>query len=147
MKKTCYTCAYFLGDNIVSHCYDHCVNFSMYKQKTTMPYNEIKGDNNMYPKKRNDYLDAFRYALNNRFGSNYHPTHIKNVIFNDPATIIFWSDGTKTVVKTQNGENFDPEKGLAMAIAKKAFGNEGYYYNVIKKWLDKSKEPSTSGEI
>lgn len=59
---------------------------------------------------------------------------IENVIFNDPATIVFWSDGTKTVVKTKN-ENFDREKGLAMAIAKKAFGNKGNYYNHIKKWI------------
>lgn len=57
---------------------------------------------------------------------------IKNVIFNPPATIVFWADGTKTVVKA-HGEEFDPEKGLAMAIAKKALGN-GSYYPVIKKW-------------
>lgn len=60
---------------------------------------------------------------------------IKNVIFNCPATIVFWSDGTKTVVKVQDGDAFDPEKGLAMAIAKKHFGNEGNYCNYLKKWL------------
>lgn len=60
---------------------------------------------------------------------------IKNVIFNDPATIVFWLDGTKTVVKCGEGDIFDPEKGLAMAIAKKAFGNQGNYYNEIKKWV------------
>lgn len=49
---------------------------------------------------------------------------IKKVIFNNPATIVFWADGTKTVVKAKN-EDFDPEKGLAMAIAKKALGNKG----------------------
>lgn len=59
---------------------------------------------------------------------------IKNVIFNNPATIVFWSDGTKTVVKAE-GEPFDPEKGLAMAIAKKSLGNKGDYYNEFKKWL------------
>lgn len=65
---------------------------------------------------------------------------ITKVIFNDPATIVFWSDGTKTVVKTQNGETFDPEKGLAMAMAKRAFGNKGNYYNHISKWVDKYNE-------
>ena len=59
---------------------------------------------------------------------------IVKVIFNDPATIVFWGDGTKTVVKAVN-ETFDPEKGLAMAIAKKHFGNNGNYYNVFRKWL------------
>lgn len=61
---------------------------------------------------------------------------IKNVIFNDPATIVFWNDGTKTVVKAEN-EEFDPEKGLAMAIAKKVLGNKGNYYETFKKWLPK----------
>lgn len=63
---------------------------------------------------------------------------IDNVIFNDPATIIFWKDGTKTVVKADN-EEFDPEKGLAMAISKKALGNQHEYYDVFKKWLKKFK--------
>lgn len=61
---------------------------------------------------------------------------IDNVIFNNPATIVFWSDGSKTVVKCQEGDEFDPEKGLCMAIAKKSFGNKGKYYNKIKKWTD-----------
>lgn len=60
---------------------------------------------------------------------------IKNVIFNEPATIVIWSDGTKTVVKCQEGERYDPEKGLAMAISKKALGNMGNYCEVFKKWL------------
>lgn len=59
---------------------------------------------------------------------------IRNVIFSDPATIVFWKDGTKTVVKAYE-DKFDAEKGLAMAIAKKALGNKGNYYEVIKKWV------------
>lgn len=63
---------------------------------------------------------------------------IKNVVFNPPATIVFWADNSKTVVKAEN-ENFDPEKGLAMAIAKKALGNKGNYYETFKKWLPKTE--------
>ena len=59
-----------------------------------------------------------------------HP-EIKHVIFNDPATIVFWIDGSKTVVKAVN-EPFDPEKGLAMAIAKRVLGNQGNYYNKLR---------------
>lgn len=68
---------------------------------------------------------------------------IKKVIFNNPATIVFWSDGTKTVVKFDDNHDwdFDPEKGLAMAIAKKALGNNGAYYNEFKKWLPKEGDP------
>lgn len=60
---------------------------------------------------------------------------IDRVIFNNPATIVFWKDGTKTVVKTQ-GEEFDREKGLTMAYVKKLFGNNGNYFNKIKKWTE-----------
>ena len=65
---------------------------------------------------------------------------IKDVIFNPPATIVLWSDGTKTVVKAQDDDIFDPEKGLSMAISKKAMGNKGNYFNNIKKWTDKYEE-------
>ena len=61
---------------------------------------------------------------------------IKNVIFNPPATIVLWNDGTKTVVKCQNHEEFDPEKGLAMAFFKKMHGNKGHYFDEIKKWTE-----------
>lgn len=65
---------------------------------------------------------------------------IENVIFNPPATIVKWKDGTKTVVKCGRGEVWDPEKGLAMAIAKKALGNKGNYNNIIRKWLPVAEE-------
>lgn len=61
---------------------------------------------------------------------------IEKVIFNGPATIVMWMDGTKTIVKCQDGDAFDPEKGLAMAISKKAFGNKGKYCDVFKKCLE-----------
>ena len=74
---------------------------------------------------------------------NLHPDvflwkkpQIKKVIFNDPATIVFWEDGTKTVVKCQKNDTFDKMTGLAMAISKKYFGNEGRYYNHFKKFIE-----------
>ena len=59
---------------------------------------------------------------------------IRDVIFSDPATVVFWDDNTKTVVKTRGGEKYDKEKGLAMAIIKKITGNTGSYYNIFKEW-------------
>lgn len=61
----------------------------------------------------------------------------QEVIFNPPATIVLWSDGSKTVVKCGKNEKFDPEKGLAMCIAKKVLGNKGNYYELFKEWLPK----------
>lgn len=60
---------------------------------------------------------------------------IKKVIFNDPATIVFWKDETKTVVKAQD-DKYDKMVGLAMCISKKVLGNKGNYYNVFKKWIE-----------
>ena len=64
-----------------------------------------------------------------------HAASIKNVIFNPPATVVYWSDGTKTVVKCSVNDKFDPEKGLAMAIAKRCANNSGSYYKEIQKWV------------
>ena len=74
---------------------------------------------------------------------------IKDVIFNPPATIVFWMDGTKTVVKDQGEVFYDPEKGMAMAVAKKAFGNQGNYYNQFKKYIDiwEKKQEDESAQL
>lgn len=64
-----------------------------------------------------------------------HAASIKNVIFNPPATVVYWSDGIKTVVKCSVNDKFDPEKGLAMAIAKRCANNSGSYYKEIQKWV------------
>lgn len=44
-------------------------------------------------------------------------------IFNGPATIAIWEDGTKTVVKLMPGDTYDPEKAVAMCYIKKMLGN------------------------
>lgn len=74
---------------------------------------------------------------------------IKDVIFNDPATIVYWVDGTKTVVKAHN-EKFDPEKGLAMAICKRFLGSNksgSNFNNIFKKWLPEQKESNSDTNI
>lgn len=70
------------------------------------------------------------------------PLTIENVIFNPPATIVFWSDHSKTIVKADyDYESYDPEKGIAMAIAKKLMGdNKGKYYELFKHWRNKWDE-------
>lgn len=59
---------------------------------------------------------------------------IKKVMFNEPATIVFWEDGTKTVVKCQDGDTYNKETGLALCIAKKALGNKSSFNNLFKKY-------------
>ena len=70
------------------------------------------------------------------YGLVTEPTpKIRNVIFNPPATIILWTDNTKSVVQCQNGEPFDPEKGFALAYLKKLLGNKNEFNKEIHKWV------------
>ena len=58
----------------------------------------------------------------------YHVTEDEatpeRIVRNGPATIVFWKDGTKTVVKCHD-EDYDAEKGLAMALCRKLWGRCG----------------------
>lgn len=73
---------------------------------------------------------------------------IRKVIFNDPATIVLWSDGTKTVVKCGPEDSYDMEKGLAIAIVKKMAGNDNRFHKVFKQYpKKKKKEPGSVGSI
>ena len=106
---------------------------------------------------RGKHNECFTYYLNDIFSTQEFykqleetmkpKLRIKNVIFSDPATIVFWYDGTKTVVKTHGKEKFDPEKGLAMAVSKKVLGTNksgSNYYDVFKKWIpEKPKKEKT----
>lgn len=71
---------------------------------------------------------------------------VKEVIYNDPAVIVYWKDGTKTVATAQN-EEYDPEKGLAICFAKKALGNSykgmGRFKRLLKKAFKKKDEDYT----
>lgn len=49
---------------------------------------------------------------------------IKKIIENNPATVILWEDGTKTVAKCQDGDVFDFEKGVLICSLKKLIGNK-----------------------
>ena len=60
---------------------------------------------------------------------------IKKVIFNDPATIVLWDDGGKTVVKCSLGDTYSAWSGLAFCICKKLMGDE--FHKVFKHWCDR----------
>ena len=60
---------------------------------------------------------------------------ITKVIFNNPATIVIWADGSKTVVKCQEGDVYSKETGLALCFAKRALGNKGNFNDVFHKWI------------
>ena len=65
--------------------------------------------------------------------NNSEELDFEDIIINPPATIVKWDDGTKTVVKCQNGDVYDAEKGIALCFMKKMFNNKSYYNEVIKE--------------
>lgn len=77
----------------------------------------------------------FESVYKKKAGVQMGEASIKRVIFNPPATIVYWSDCAKTVVKCNENDIFDPEKGLAMAIAKRCAGNTSAYYSEIRHWV------------
>ncbi len=80
-------------------------------------------ENHLYHKVKANVEIIKRRYLHKVESTPLVPNVIKNVIFDEPATIVYWVDGSKTVVICQEGDIYDEEKGLAMAISKKALGN------------------------
>lgn len=118
----------YVNDKIFSDTFKH----DAYQEPVIEKYEPLRTN------KHNTYQEP---VIDPYFLKKYAPLRmdIVNVIFNYPATIIIWADGTKTVVKCK-GEDYDQEKGFAMAIAKKALGNLGNYYETFKKWLPKNED-------
>ena len=98
--------------------------------------------------KDEDFLDAIRYSYNDILSVEKYkasielrvdiPGMIDRVIFNDPATIILWKDGSKTVVKRSDDDVWDPEKGFCMAVIKKLYGRTSF----IKRFMEPEEEMS-----
>ena len=59
---------------------------------------------------------------------------VKKIIFNNFKTIVFWNDGTKTIVSmSQEERNFDPEDAFRAAYTKKMYGTNSKIKRVIKE--------------
>ena len=58
-----------------------------------------------------------------------------NVIFNYPATIVFWGDGDKTVVKCAEGDVYSEYAGLAIAMLKKYTSGDNVLNRAAKRWI------------
>ena len=106
-------CVYSHGENYRDDAVD-ALAYCTHDIQSVRHYAEIINNNNY------DQVNQKQLKLN-----------IRKVIFNNPATIVFWLDGTKTIVKKADDEPWDPEKGLAMAIIKKYFGTNKEIKKII----------------
>ena len=65
---------------------------------------------------------------------------IKNVFFNEvkKTTTVVFLDHTSVIVKCTDNDHFDPEMGLAMALARKCFGSRTKLKKAVDKWVKTS---------
>lgn len=80
----------------------------------------------------NDVLATIKFAET----KNFYSLNVSKIIFNPPATIVFWEDGTKTVVKCSAEDEFNEYYGLLAALGKKVYESNSQ----IKKLIDKKAE-------
>ncbi len=72
--------------------------------------------------------------------TNMRDVRIKKVIFNKPYTIVLWKDGSKTMIKCGENDVYDKEKGLALCISKKVYGNKYGWYDIFQKYVPELEE-------
>jgi hypothetical protein len=94
------------------------------------------------------YADCASYA-NNFITKVYKPQEEgdmnsyyvpKRIIYNDPATIVFWKDGTKTVVKKAAKEPYNKYNAFCAALAKKVYGNNSRVNAFVASGEDQAKK-------
>jgi len=70
----------------------------------------------------------------------------ERVIFNPPATVVYWTDGTKTVVKCDN-DDFSEEFGFAMACVRKLYGTRNLFKRQYKDAQRNYPNAEDAGEV
>lgn len=119
----------------------HDVSYVIEVEKLTRDHESMK--NTPYPPK--SLAQALKIALNSVYGlnsmvdkgtRNLHAISelaVEKIISNGPATIVFWNDGTKTVVKCDIYDEDDLYDAVANALAKKVFGSTSKFRRIVDK--------------
>ena len=91
--------------------------------------------------KEEELKSVVGWSNKNLITNKYTITPKKLIFQDEKATIINWSDGTKTVVKCTDGDTFSPEAGVALCYMKKFIANndtEGFH-RLLKGLISVSK--------
>ena len=102
-----------------------------------------------YSSSSNPYLTSSTYIARNPYYTSienlsgllkvdfYTP---RKIIFNDPVSVVFWQDGTKTIVRRTKGEKFNKYTAFTAALAKKIFGNNTRVNAIVKNGIDQKEK-------
>lgn len=58
---------------------------------------------------------------------------VKKIIHSGPCTIVFWEDNTKTVVRLEEGKEYDEYAAFTAALAKKCYGSNSKVHKILEK--------------
>lgn len=70
----------------------------------------------------------------------------KKIYYNNPVTVVFWEDGTKTTVRLHEGEEYNEYSAFCAALAKKIFGNNSHLTKVVKSGIKPKKKSKKATE-
>lgn len=89
---------------------------------------EVNADSILPPRETRNFMDPRR------------------IIYNDPATIVFWEDGTKTVVMKAPGEKFNKYAAFCAAVAKRLYVTNSRICTIVKDGFDQTAKKEVKKE-
>ena len=106
-----------------------------YREPVYIPFELTERRNDMPPK--DGYtgticFDDFIF-LDREHGFKRLLPHIDHVKFNGPATIVFWKDGTETVVKHDGKGRKDKRQAILYVFIRKIYGEGKPYHNILNE--------------
>lgn len=99
-------------------------------------FGRVPGSSGRYPWDSTDRIDSASKA----YESVVRALAIDHIFYDDIATVVFWKDGTKTIVKCPEGTPYDEYTAFCVAVAKKFYGTNSAIKRVIKKKARYSKK-------
>lgn len=112
----------------------------LYEKPTIEPFHYVKGHSGRHPygkEETNMNTNNNTIEMTDSAKQKYHilscntalyDLGIRKIIFNNNATIVFWENNKKTVVKCCEMDTYSREAAIAIAIMKHAVGEDHYHY-------------------
>ena len=101
-----------------------------YREPVYIPFELTERRNTMSLK---DWSPTTLYFAIDRGHGFQRVPYIDHVKFNGPATIVFWKDGTKTVVKHDGKGRKDKRLAILYAFIRKIYGEGKPYHNILNE--------------
>ena len=76
------------------------------------------------------------FTMHGFLGEKFQPNSVTKILQSGNRTIVFWSDGTKTIVKRSDDEKDDPYVAFASALAIKTYGTNSKVKRIVERNLE-----------